>query len=129
MLIPSQRPKTFPRRGKPLSREEAIPLIRRQTMEGVRPWGMFASVASGIALVISLISYQSSTMRVQVDKGMAPLRAELVEMDKRLTNRLDAIDRSLDRIESRLDVIDGRLGAMDRRLDQMDAKLNRLLGR
>ncbi len=136
MLADSHRAKGFRRRDEPLSREDVLQLVSKQTAATIPPWGVFASVGSGIALVISVMSYQSSTTQDKVDKGTAPLRAQIVEMDKRLSGRLDAVDRTLDRFGSRLNAVEGRLGALEvrvgaveTRLERMDAKLDRLLSK
>ncbi|WP_064574451.1 hypothetical protein [Cupriavidus gilardii] len=130
------RPKPHRRRDDALSRHEALQLIRKQVGVIIPPWGVFSSVGSGIALVISVMSFQSSNMQDKVDKNTAPLQAQLIEMDKRLTGRLDAVDKRLDRFGARLDAVEARLGALevrvgaiDMRLQQVDAKLDRLLSK
>ncbi len=129
--------KTIRRRDESLSRHDALRLIREQTI----PWGLFTSVGSGIAVILSVMSFQSTTTQDKIDKGTGPLQAEIVEMDKRLTGRLDAVDKRLDRFGTRMDAVEGRLGALeirvgamdvhiqqlDTHMQQIDAKLDRLL--
>lgn len=129
MPADSPRPKAHRRRDDALSRDDALQLIRKQVGAIIPPWGVFTSVGSGIALVISVMSFQSSNTQDKVDKNTAPLQTQIVEMDKRLTGRLDAVDRRLDRFGSRLDALENRMGAVETRLERIDAKLDRLLGK
>ncbi len=129
MQADPSRPKTHRRRNDALSRHDALQLIRKQMGTIVPPWALFTSVGSGIAIVISVMSFQSANTQDKVDKNTAPLQAEIVEMDKRLTGRLDAVDRRLDRFGSRLDALEIRMGAVETRLERIDAKLDRLLGK
>lgn len=123
------RPKPHRRRDDALSRHDALQLIRTQMGTIISPWALFTSVGSGIAIVISVMSFQNSNTQDKVDKNTAPLQAQIVEMDKRLTGRLDAVDRRLDRFGSRLDALEIRMGAVETRLERIDAKLDRLLGK
>ncbi len=129
MQADSSRPKTHRRRDDALSRHDALQLIRKQMGTVIPPWALFTSVGSGIAIVISVMSFQSANTQDKVDKNTAPLQAQIVEMDKRLTGRLDAVDRRLDRFGSRLDALEIRMGAVETRLERIDAKLDRLLGK
>lgn len=129
MPADSPRPKTHRRRDEALSRNDALQLIRKQVGVIIPPWGVFTSVGSGIAIILSVMSFQSANTQDKVDKNTAPLQAQIVEMDKRLTGRLDAVDKRLDRFGSRLEALEVRMGAVETRLERIDAKLDRLLGK
>ncbi|WP_422650733.1 hypothetical protein [Cupriavidus sp. H18C1] len=124
MLADPRRAKGFRRRDDPLSRADVLQLVRTQTVASIPPWAVFAYVGSTIAVIISVISYQSTTTPSTV-----PLRFLSVEMEARLGSRLDAMDKRLARIGFRLDAIENRMDAIETRLERMDAKLDRLLGK
>lgn len=120
------RPKPHRRRDDALSRHDALQLIRKQMGTVIPPWALFTSVGSGIAIVISVMSFQNSNTQDKVDKGTGPLQAEIVEMDKRQTGRLDAVDKRLDRFDARFDAVEGRLGALEVRVGAMDAHIQQM---
>lgn len=105
-----------------MSREDLVHLVRKQAAATVAPWGVFAAVGTGIGLILSVMGYMNSTTQDKVDKGTGPLSVQIVELDKRLSGRLDAL-------EGRLGALEVRVGAVETRLERMDAKLDRLLGK
>lgn len=116
------RPRSFRRRDESMSREDLVHLVRKQAAATVAPWGVFAAVGTGIGLILSVMGYMNSTTQDKVDKGTGPLSVQIVELDKRLSGRLDAL-------EGRLGALEIRVGAVETRLERMDAKLDRLLGK
>lgn len=98
------------------------------------PGVIFAGVASGLAVIFSVMSWINSST---VDK-LAPvttaidgldkrITSQLTEMDKRYTARMDSMDKRLDRLEVRADKVDDRLGKIETRLESMDGKIDRIL--
>jgi hypothetical protein len=130
------RPRSFRRRDESMSREDLVHLVRKHAAASIAPWGLFAAVGTGMGLVLSVMGYMNSTTQDKVDKGTGPLSVQIAELDKRLSGRLDAVDKTLDRFGARFDAVEGRIGALEvrvgaveTRLERMDAKLDRLLGK
>ncbi|UBM12782.1 hemolysin XhlA family protein [Cupriavidus metallidurans] len=90
----------------------------------ISPGVIFAAATGGIALIFSVMTWLSSSTQDKVDKGTGPITIQLTEMDKRLTGRLDAVDKRLERIETRTDKIDDRLSKIESRLDRADARFD-----
>ncbi|KAA0180346.1 hypothetical protein [Cupriavidus cauae] len=129
MPIDPHRSRPFRRRDESMSREDLVHLVRKQAAATVAPWGVFAAVGTGIGLILSVMGYMNSTTQDKVDKGTGPLSVQIVELDKRLSGRLDALEGRLGALEGRLGALEVRVGAVETRLERMDAKLDRLLGK
>jgi chromosome segregation ATPase len=73
------------------------------------------------------------TMDTALKHHFVEFRAFVVEtlagVEKRLTTRLDVVDKRLDRVEGRLDELDKRLDRVEGRLDELDKRLDRVEGR
>ncbi|WP_157160263.1 hypothetical protein [Cupriavidus sp. BIS7] len=85
---------------------------------------LIAAIAAGGAMLIAVMGYQNAAMQEKITASVSPLQEKItssvsplavaiVEMDKRLTGRLDQVDKRLDRIEQRLDGMGQRVGRLD----------------
>lgn len=76
-------------------------------------------ILAGVAFVFSVMTWLNETTQDKVDKATAPLATRMTEMDRRLTDRLDAVDARIERLEVRV----------DKQFETVNTKLDLLLKR
>ncbi|RWA50271.1 hypothetical protein AU476_28220 [Cupriavidus sp. UYMSc13B] len=76
-------------------------------------------ILAGVAFVFSVMTWLNETTQDKVDKATAPLATRMTEMDRRLTDRLDAVDARIERLEVRV----------DKQFETINTKLDLLLKR
>lgn len=93
----------------------------------LRRYADMASVASvGVALLAALfliLDHQHKSFSDIVKAEVAPLTAAMGEMDKRLTSRIDEVEKVL---TVKIDGLGGRMDQLDKRMDQLDKRMDRL---
>ena len=99
----------------------------------LRRYADMASVAGvGVALLAALfliLDHQHKAFSDIVKAEVAPLAAAMGEMDKRLTSRIDDVEKVLtvkiDGLGGRMDQMDKRMDQLDKRMDQLDKRMDR----
>jgi len=106
-------------------------LVHAQSAGLLPPWasrvadlvGLVTAIAAGVATLIAVIGYQNAVMQDKIMAAVNPLTVAIVEMDKRLTGQLGALDKRLDQVDGRLDRMDHRLDRMDHRFERVETRL------
>ncbi|MGY8523744.1 hypothetical protein [Paracidovorax citrulli] len=90
------------------------------------PWATVGAVlAAVVAALFTGMTFLNALAQDKVERGTMPLNAQITEMDKRLTGRLDVIDKTLERVNTKLDSIDSRMSNVELRLERVDSKVTK----
>ncbi|MFS8976045.1 hypothetical protein PO002_16310 [Cupriavidus necator] len=83
-----------------------------------------AGILAGVAFVFSVMTLLNESTQDNVEKAIGPLAARSAEMDKRITDRFDAVDKRIERLDGRVDKVEERLSRIESRLDRFDARFD-----
>jgi len=88
--------------------------------------GLAAAIATGVAALVAAIAYQNAVMQEKITAAVNPLAVAIVEMGKRLTGQIGALDKRLDQVDGRLDRMDQRFDHVETRLGNVEQRLSGL---
>lgn len=96
--------------------------VRQGKTAATRPLGpamVGTGILAGVAFVFSVMTWLNDATQDKVDKATAPLASRMAETDRRITDRLDALDTRIERLEVRV----------DKQFETINTKLDQLLRR
>ncbi|MBO4122863.1 hypothetical protein J5T34_19235 [Cupriavidus gilardii] len=120
-----------------ITRQELLELLRqseRPPQRGCRDasfWQVAGGVGAALAVLLSAMNFMNAVTQDRFDRAFASMHAELAELDKRTSERLDSIDKRMSDqfaamrtlMDVRFDGVEARVKSLDERVASLEARL------